>query len=108
MERHMPAVCEYRFVVMHWPLFNYHPREEDTNWNMPNRQKLIDLFRQHDVSCVLSGHWQQDIDARWHGISLVTSVGTCAPLQYPEELSFKVVTVFKDGWSARRVLVGNN
>ena len=24
------ATCEHRFVVMHWPLLNYHPGEEDT------------------------------------------------------------------------------
>jgi len=75
---------------------------------MPNREKLIGLFRKHDVSCVFSGHWHQDIDARWHGINLITSVGISVPLQYPEELSFKVVTVFADGWSVRRVSVVNN
>ena len=97
--------CRHRFVVMHWPLFNYHPAEEETYWNMPNRNRLIDLFQKHQVTCVLSGHWQQDIDARWNGISLITSVGTSLPLQYPEEQSFKVVTVFEDGWSVRRVSV---
>ena len=101
----VPTNCKHRFVVMHWPLFNYHPLEEDTYWNMPNRNKLIDLFKKYKVSCVLAGHWQQDIDAYWHGISLITSVGTSKPLQYPEELSFKVVTVFEDGWSVRRVSV---
>lgn len=101
----VPAVCAHRFVVMHWPLLNYHPDEEDTYWNMPNREELIERFRRHGVSCVLSGHWQQDIDAQWRGISLITSVGTSAPLQYPEELSFKVITVFSDGWTARRVSV---
>jgi len=103
-----PAHCKHRFVVMHWPLFNYHPQEADTYWNMPNRDKLIDLLKRHSVSCVLAGHWQQDIDARWHGISLITSVGTSLPLQYPEELSFKVVTVFEDGWSVRRVSVAGS
>lgn len=103
-----PVDCAHCFVVMHWPLLNYHPGEEDTYWNMPNREKLIDLFGQHDVSCVISGHWQQDIDACWRGISLITSVGTSLPLQYPEELSFKVVTVFEDGWSVRRVSVADN
>ena len=103
-----PPDCKHRFVVMHWPLFSSHPREADTYWNMPNRNKLIDLFKRHEVSCVLSGHWQQDIDARWHGISLITSVGTSLPLQYPEELSFKVVTVFEDGWSVRRVSVAGS
>ena len=101
----VPAACAHRFVVMHWPLFNYHPNEENTYRNMPNREELIHLFKRHDVSCIFSGHWHQDIDARWHGISLVTSVGTSLPLQYPEELSFKVVTVFEDGWSLRRVSV---
>jgi 3',5'-cyclic AMP phosphodiesterase CpdA len=69
------------------------------------RSDLIDLFRSYEVSCVLTGHWHQDIDARWRGISLITSVGTAGSLQYPEELSFKVVTVFEDGWSVRRVAV---
>ena len=103
-----PTNCKHRFVVMHWPLFNYHPLEENTYWNMPNRDELINLFKKYKVSCVLSGHWQQDIDAYWHGISLITSVGTSLPLQYSEELSFKVVTVFEDGWSVRRVSVANN
>lgn len=101
----VPVSCEHRFVVMHWPLYNYHPNEEDTYWNVPNREKLIDLFQEHGVSCVLSGHWHQDIDARWRGISLITSAGTSMPLQYPEERSFKIITVFEDGWSVRRVSV---
>lgn len=99
--------CQHRFVVMHWPLFNYYSDEEDTYWNMPNRRALIDLFRKQEISCVLSGHWHQDIDARWHGISLITSIGTAGPLQYPEELAFKVVTVFDHGWSVRRVAVAS-
>jgi len=100
-----PVNCTHRFVVMHWPLFNRHPEEEDTYWNMPNRKQLITFFKDHDVSCVLSGHWQQDIDANWNGVSLITSIGTSMPLQYPEELSFKVITVFEEGWLARRVSV---
>ena len=104
----VPPGCRHRFVVMHWPLFNYHPQEEDTYWNMSNRCDLVDLFRSYEVSCVLTGHWHQDIDARWHGISLITSVGTSGPLQYPEELSFKIITVFEDGWSVRRVAVGSS
>jgi len=95
----------HRFVVMHWPLFAVHPGEEDTYWNMPNRSEIVDCFKDNNVSCFLAGHWQQDIDAAWKGIPLVCSVGTSLPLQYPEELSFKVVTVFEDGWSARRVSV---
>ncbi|MAE61957.1 MAG: hypothetical protein CMJ49_11455 [Planctomycetaceae bacterium] len=100
-----PAGCEHRFVVMHWPLMNYHPGEAESYWNVSRRGKLIELFKRHGVSCVLSGHWQQDIDANWQGISLITSVGTSKTLQYPEELSFKVFTVFEGGWSARRVSV---
>ena len=103
-----PVDCTHCFVVMHWPLLNYHPGEENTHCNMPNREKVIDLLKQYNVSCVLSGHWHQDIDACWRGISLITSVGTSLALQYSEELSFKVVTVFEDGWSARRVSVANN
>jgi len=100
-----PVGSTHCFVAMHWPLLNYYPEEENTYWNMPNREKIIDLFKQHDVSCVLSGHWQQDIDACWKGINLITSVGTSKFLQYPEELAFKVITVFEDGWSVKRVSV---
>ena len=84
---------------------NYYPGEAESYWNVSRRGKLIELFKRHGVSCVLSGHWQQDIDANWQGISLITSVGTSKTLQYPEELSFKVFTVFEGGWSARRVSV---
>ena len=101
----IPQDCEHRFVVMHWPLFSVHPGEAEDYWNMPNRHRLIELFEKHQVTCVLSGHWQQDIDARWNGISLITSVGTSLPLQYPEELAFKMITVFEHGWSVRRVSV---
>lgn len=100
-----PATCAHRFVVMHWPLISSHPNEEDTSWNMPNRRDVIDLFRRNKVSCVLSGHWHQDIDACWQGINLITSVGTSRPLQYPEEVAIKVITVFDEGWSVRRVVV---
>jgi hypothetical protein len=68
---------------------------------------VIALFQRHRVSCQISGHWHQDIDAVWHGISLLGSIGLSKPLQYPEERSFKVVTVFDDGWLARRVSVEN-
>ena len=100
-----PADCAHRFVVMHWPLLIQHPDEEDNYWNVAARDALIELFRQHDVSCVLTGHWHQDIDARWRGISLVTSIGTSVALQYPEERSFKIITVFQDGWTVQRVSV---
>lgn len=100
-----PADCKHVFVVMHWPLFIAHPDEPETYWNMPNRARIIDVFKKYNVSCALSGHFHQDIDARWHGISLITSIGICAPLQYAEERSFKIVTVFPDGWSTQRVSV---
>ncbi len=100
-----PADCSQRFVVMHWPLFFRHPGEDDDCWNMPNRRQLIEFFGERRVSCVLSGHVHQDLDASWYGVGLVTSIGTSVAIHYPEELSFKVITVFKDGWLARRVSV---
>ncbi len=100
-----PATCKHRFVVMHWPLFTAYPEEPDDGFNMPNRSQLIDLLAQHSVSCVLAGHWHQDIEARWRGVSLITSAGTSRAVQYPEQRAFKVITVFDDGWSVRRVSV---
>ena len=63
-------------------------------------------IKRHDVSHVLSGHWHQDMDVRWRGISVITSTSISMPIQYPEEASFKIVTVFSDGWSVRRVAIG--
>lgn len=100
-----PAECDHRFVFMHWCLFVKHPAEEDTYWNMPNRRQIVEFFRSQRVSCVVSAHWHQDLDAGWNGIHLLASVGICRPLQYPEETSFKIITVSRDGWSARRVAV---
>ena len=99
--------CTARFVVMHWPLFASHPCEEETYWNMQNRGELVDFFRENNVTCVLSGHWHQDIDAVWNGVRFSTSIGLSKPIQYPEETSFKVITVFEGGWSIRRVSVEN-
>lgn len=104
----LPADCEHRFVVMHWPLFNSHPAEESTCWNMPNRTQLIDLFKKYKVTCVLSGHWHQDIAASWNGISFITSVGTSTFLHHPEEPSFKIFTVFSGGWSVQRIAVASS
>ncbi len=100
--------CTQRFLVMHWPLFATHPDEEESYWNMPNRREILAVLKKHGISCVLSGHWHQDLDADWEGIRLIGSIGTSRPFQYPEEPSFKVFTVFKHGWSARRVSVSGS
>ena len=97
--------CTKRFVVMHWPLFACHPDEEESYWNMPNRREIVDFFKDNSVTCVLSGHYHQDIDSEWNGVRFVSGIGTSRPIQYPEETSFKVVTVFDGGWSVRRVSV---
>ena len=97
--------CAQRFLIMHWPLIVRHPDEEDTYWNMPNRREIMDALKKHRISCVISGHWHQDIDADWEGVRLVSSIGTSRPLQYPEEPSFKIFTIFNGGWLARRVPV---
>jgi 3',5'-cyclic AMP phosphodiesterase CpdA len=99
----MPADATHRFVIMHWPLFTQHPDEVECYWNMPNRHELVQLFKEHDITCVFSGHWHQDIDFTWQGVQFITSIGTCCPLQYAEETAFKLVTVFDDGYSVRRV-----
>jgi len=101
-----PADCSQRFVVMHHPLFAERPDEqEETYWNMPNRRELLDYFKAQQVTCLLTGHWQQDFDAVWDSLRMISSVGTSLPLNYPEELAFKAVRVFPGGWSVRRVSV---
>jgi 3',5'-cyclic AMP phosphodiesterase CpdA len=99
----IPESTRQRFVVMHWPLFTQHPDEDECYWNMPNRHELISCFKENRIDCVLSGHWHQDIDIVWQGVRLITSMSTSRPLQYTEETAFKLVTVFDDGFSVRRV-----
>ena len=103
----VPAECNHRFIVMHYPLFYQMPISTDDDLGMPNHAKIIDLYEAHGITCVLSGHIHQDMDARWRGISLIASVGTAMSVHYPEEVAFKVITVFDDGWSVRRVAVGD-
>lgn len=99
------ASCTQRFLVMHWPLFVRHPHEEETYWNMQDRHEIIVALKKHDISCVISGHFHQDLEAQWHGVGMVSSIGTSQPLQYPEERAFKVFTIFENGWLTRRVSV---
>lgn len=100
-----PADATHCFITMHHVLFATEPDEPNDYWNMPNRRELLELFMEHGVSCVLCGHWQNDADTNWRGLPLICGVGTAMPLQYPEELSFKDISVFQGGWQARRVSV---
>ena len=90
---------------MHWPLIVSYPEEEDSYFHMPNRHEIIDFFVEQQVSCVLAGHLHQDVDINWKGIPMITAMTTSRPISYPEEVAFKLVTVFDGGWSARRVSV---
>ena len=103
--RAAPADARFRFVVTHWPLFMHHPDEEDSYWNMPNRHELLELFKEHNVDCILSGHLHHDIDTVWSGLRMISAAATSVPLHYPEEMAFKLVTVFDHGFSMRRVSV---
>ncbi|MCJ8329539.1 MAG: metallophosphoesterase [Lentisphaeria bacterium] len=95
--------AKFRFVFMHWPLFINHPEEDGSYWNMPNRLELLEFFKEKKVSCVFSGHYHQDIDIDWQGIRLISSTSTSGPLHYPEQPAFKIITVFEDGYSVRRI-----
>ncbi|MDP7396909.1 MAG: metallophosphoesterase [Lentisphaeria bacterium] len=101
----VPAEATHRFVIMHWPLFILHPDEEDSVYNMgmSTRHELAQFFRESGITCVFSGHRHQDIDIVWQGVRLIMSIGTSAWHHYPEEASFKLVTVFDGGFSVRRV-----
>lgn len=100
-----PADCNHRFVVMHWPLLDHFPVTEDDVRGMPNHARIIELYKAHGVTCVLSGHLHEDMDGRFHGVSMIASSGTADAIAGDE--SFKVITVFEDGWSVRRVAVGD-
>lgn len=101
----IPDNCLQRWVVMHWPLLSAHPTEKETYWNMQNREEVIDFFVEQKVSCVLSGHFHQDVEASWKGIPLVNCMSVNMSLQYPEQRAFKMITIFDGGWSIRRVSV---
>jgi predicted phosphodiesterase len=101
----IPDDCAQRWVAMHWPLLNSYPTEEETYWNMKNREELVDFFVEQKVSCVLSGHFHQDVEVSWKGIPLVNCMSANKPLQYAEQRAFKMIMIFDGGWSIRRVSV---
>ena len=68
-------------------------------------QQGLRFFKASKITCVLSGHRHQDIDIVWQDVRLIMSIGTSNWHHYPEETSFKLVTVFDDGFSVRRVSV---
>ena len=84
-------------VFLHHPLYAQQPDEEDS-WAVIARDKrkvLLELFEEHGVSAVFSGHWHRCHSVDHNGIQMVTT----GPVGYPlgdDPSGFRIVKVFAD------------
>lgn len=86
-----------RIVFSHHPLFTGHPDDEDSSTHLPGvrREPLLELFREHDVSAIFSGHLHRNNYARDGEMPMVatSAVGMQAG---DDESGYRVVRVLRD------------
>ena len=93
-------------MLIHAPLFIEDPQTPTALWYSDEiRQRLLSVLKRYHVTCVLGGHTHEDREANWHGITMVTSIGTANGYACPQECSFRVFRLFTDGWSVVRIPV---
>jgi len=83
-------------VFQHHLLFIVSPDEKDGYYTLPleRRQKYLDLFREHGVSYVFSGHYHRNVTTNYGPLKLVTTTAiSCADTQS----GIRIVTVKTTG-----------
>ena len=82
------------FVFMHHPLYLNSPDEPDAYSNMPIhiRSELLNLFVEHDVRAVFSGHYHNNKMNRYQGVDLITTNSITVPMGNTQA-GFRVVEV---------------
>ena len=69
---------EYTFVFMHIPLFRANVDEADSYEVIPreNRMRLLEIFLEGGVDCVVTGHNHANHENRYDGIELISTAST--------------------------------
>ena len=77
LEKELAAAqgCKYTFVFVHCPVIreSMDEREDNSNFNMEQRQRYVDLFKKYGVDVVFAGHTHQEYDATVEGIRFFTT-----------------------------------
>ena len=100
LEKELAAAqgCKYTFVFVHCPVIreSMDEREDNSNFNMEQRRRYVDLFKKYGVDVVFAGHTHQEYDATVEGIRFFTTgpVGNAIGHGKP---GYSVVKVDEDG-----------
>ena len=77
LEKELAAAqnCKYTFVFVHCPVIreSMEEREDNSNFNMEQRRRYVDLFKKYGVDVVFAGHTHQEYDATVEGIRFFTT-----------------------------------
>ena len=77
LEKELAAAqgCKYTFVFVHCPVIreSMDEREDNSNFNMEQRRRYVDLFKKYGVDVVFAGHTHQEYDATVEGIRFFTA-----------------------------------
>ena len=89
-------------VLDHHPLFVKHSLEEDDWMVIPRerRRVLLDLFEEHEVTMMFSGHLHRNHVAQYGDIQMVTTGPVGCPLG-ADPSGIRVVKVYRGPYRAR-------
>lgn len=77
LEKELAAAqgSRYIFVFVHCPVIreSMDEREDNSNFNMEQRRRYVDLFKKYGVDVVFAGHTHQEYDATVEGIRFFTA-----------------------------------
>lgn len=96
------------FIFMHHPLYIDAPDEPDNYSNMPGeiRRTLLDLFVEHRVRAVFSGHLHRNQINRYPDMDLIITGSVTVPMgEKADAAGFRIVEVHPDHYEHRYVAV---
>lgn len=90
----------HTFVFLHHPFFIHEADEEDGYFNIPpaTRMRYLDLFAEHGVTAVFSGHYHREAGGHHEGTEYIITSSLGYPLgETPPGM--RLVTVTSEGYS---------
>jgi 3',5'-cyclic AMP phosphodiesterase CpdA len=98
------ATFDHLFIFMHHPLYIHSPDEPDNYSNMPVeiRRTLLNLFAEHRVQAVFSGHLHRNRINRYPGMDLIITNSITVPMgEDADAAGFRIVDVHRDRYEHR-------
>ncbi|HDS83974.1 MAG TPA: hypothetical protein ENN97_02080 [Phycisphaerales bacterium] len=104
LERFRDKPIDHLFIFMHHPLYIHAPDEPDGYSNMPVeiRRTLLDLFVEHRVRAVFSGHLHWNRINTYQGMDLIITNSITVPIgEDADAAGFRIVEVHSDKYEHR-------